>query len=66
MSRINPLPTPTYNPGGAKVLLRYKDTPIKSNNVALWPTMTQSKYGTVIPQKKLGAAFVRTTYPRMA
>ena len=61
-----PLPTPTYNAGGAKVLTRYNETPLKARLLVPYPYSTQSKYGTVIPQKQLNAAYVRTTYPRMS
>lgn len=62
----NPLPTPTFNSGGGKVITRYDEKPLKSRNIAIFPYSTQPKYGSVMLQKLLFASTVKTTYPRLS
>jgi hypothetical protein len=61
----NPIPTPTYNAGGGRVITRYDEIPIKTKRLSLFPYATMSKYGSVIPQKQISAGYVKTTYPRV-
>ena len=62
---IKPLPTPTYNAGGGKVITRYDEKPLKAKPLVRYPFATQSKYGYVMPQTKPGVTYVPQTYPRM-